>query len=94
MSINTDFAGLSTDGTMQRFTLSTGGRAAAEEQNVTEFDALLAANDPDSAHALGEPTGMRVHVRGEVAAVVSLREDLVTDVRRVVWLDEQFGKVA
>lgn len=94
MSITTDMDGLSTDGTLQRFTLSTTAQTAAADLDVAEFDALLAANDPDSAHALGPVSGVRAHVRGDLVTVVDLRHDLVTDVRRAAWLDGGYGAVA
>lgn len=89
-----DLSSVSTDGTLQRFTLAVTAQETAADFLISQHEALLAANDPDSVHALGARTGVRVHVRGDVVTVVDLRQDLVTEVRRVLWLDAEFGVTA
>lgn len=87
MTVSSDLSGLSTDGTFQRFTLSAAASAAAAKIGVSDHDALLAANDPDTTHSrrtLGDERA--VHVRGDVLTIVDLPGDLVLDVRHVVFI--------
>ena len=95
MSVMSDLVGLSTDGTMQRFTLSTAAATQADGLGLATHDVLLAANDPDSAHervSLG--ASRRVHVRGEITTVVDLDQDLVVDVHPTVWVSVYPGVAA
>jgi hypothetical protein len=87
VTVSSDLAGLSTDGTLQRFAMSVAASAAAAKIGVSDHDALVAANDPDTIHSrrtLGD--GRAVHARGDVLTIVDLVDDLVLDVRQVVFI--------
>ena len=94
MTISNDVLGIASDGTLQRFTLSTPAVADAADLDLTEDEVLAVANDPDSADALDRVPHLRAPLGGEIRTLVDTRADLCVWVRGIEPVDDEWAAAA
>ena len=85
---------IATDGTSQRFALSSAAAADATALDMSEDLALAVANDPDSTTSYPGAANRRVHCTGEIFTIVDLDTDLVLAARRAGRIDEYWASAA
>lgn len=85
---------IATDGTLQRYTLSTAAAEQVADLSLNVDEALRAANDPDDTASHAGRPHLRAHVAGEVITVVDTTCDLIVAVRRAEPLDHEWACAA